>query len=289
MPELPEVETVRRTLAQSLIGRVVAAVDVRRADFVEGDSAPVLGSRIDRLDRRGKELAIIATPTARDASDQLAVLVHLGMSGRVLWHRGGSSPPPPERHDHVVWTLDDGARVVFNDPRRFGGLWILRDLDQLHSHRWSRLGPDALTIEGDDLHQRLARTRRAVKPALLDQRVLAGVGNIYADESLWHARIAPRTRSDRLTPDQCRALADAVRHVLAQAVTAGGSTLRDFADAMGRAGAYRSSHAVYGRGGEPCTRCGRTLRQAVLAQRTTVWCDGCQGRAGRKGRGESKR
>lgn len=278
MPELPEVETVRRSLADRLVGRAVAEVVVRRADFVTGEPRSLVGARVERLDRRGKELAVLT------AGGPVA-LVHLGMSGRVLWQPGVPAGPPgwvPEKHDHAAWWLDDGSRVVFNDPRRFGGLWVFGSFAELDADRWARLGPDALTIGAGELWRRLRGTSRAVKAALLDQRVLAGVGNIYADEALWLSGISPRRPARRLGPEGAARLALALREVLAGAVDAGGSTLRDFADAMGRAGSYRGSHAVYGRSGLPCQRCGAPLASTLLAQRTTVWCRACQPTSSRR-------
>jgi formamidopyrimidine-DNA glycosylase len=283
MPELPEVETVRRSLTDRLVGRAVTGVVVWRADFVTGRLGALAGHRVERLDRRGKELAVVT------AGGPVA-LVHLGMSGTVLWHpaqplraQPGAPAGPagpagwvPAKHDHAAWCLDDGSRVVFNDPRRFGGLWAFGSFAALEAGRWARLGPDALTIDAGELSRRLGGTSRAVKAALLDQRVLAGVGNIYADEALWLSGIAPRRSARRLGPDDAARLARALREVLAGAVRAGGSTLRDFADAMGRAGGYRGSHAVYGRSGLPCPRCGAPLASTLLAQRTTVWCRACQ-------------
>jgi formamidopyrimidine-DNA glycosylase len=138
------------------------------------------------------------------------------------------------------------------------------------------LGPDALEVSGERLFERTRGSARAIKAGLLDQRVLAGVGNIYADESLFLAGIAPRRRAERLSREQCERLAACVRGVLAVAIEAGGSTLRDYVDADGRAGASQFAHRVYGRGGQACVACGRVLRSAVVGQRTTVWCGGCQ-------------
>jgi formamidopyrimidine-DNA glycosylase len=150
-------------------------------------------------------------------------------------------------------------------------------MDELRAARWAHLGRDALEIDAATFAERLARTSRPIKAALLDQHVIAGLGNIYADEALHRARIDPRTRSARLASHAALPLWIAMRAVLDQAIAAGGSTFRDYADAHGRPGAFQRLHMVYGRGGEPCMRCGRRLRAAQIAQRTTVWCPGCQG------------
>jgi formamidopyrimidine-DNA glycosylase len=308
MPELPEVEHTRRTLEPHLVGRTVVAARLLRRDIAVAPGDPpggfsrsrtrrhdaprrltradlLAGERIARLDRRGKQLAIVA-------DSGRALLVHLGMTGHLAWRPPGDRAPAPP-HVHATWTLADArgrdaGRLIFRDPRRFGGLWILRSPEDLAA-RWAALGPDALTITPHDLAARLAATRRPIKAALLDQSTIAGVGNIYADESLFLARIHPATPADRLTADQVAALAAAIRQVLHESLDAGGSTLRDYLDATGRAGAYQDAHRVYGRAGLPCPACGTTLLALRLGQRTTVACPSCQPeprlpRAGGRGR-----
>ena len=223
------------------------------------------GARIQHLDRRGKLLAIIA-------SDGRALGVHLGMTGQLLWAPAGGRLPTD--HVHATWRLDDGSRVIFRDPRRFGGLWLAASRDELPP--WQGLGPDALSIHPSDYPALLARARRPIKAALLDQGLLAGVGNIYADEALHEAGIHPWAITSELPPDRAVALGRAVSRLLAQAVQAGGSTLRDYRGAEGQAGAFQFQHRVYGRAGQPCLTCGQTLESAVLGQRTTVWCEACQ-------------
>jgi formamidopyrimidine-DNA glycosylase len=165
---------------------------------------------------------------------------------------------------------------VFRDPRRFGGLWCFETFEALEGTRWSRLGPDALAIDAATLAKRLNSTRRAIKAALLDQKVIAGVGNIYADEILHAARVDPRSASNAVSRRCCRALAAATRRILSRAIDAGGSTVRDFLDGRGRPGSFSRSHRVYGRAGLPCFRCGRRLQAIRLAQRQTVYCPVCQ-------------
>ncbi|MEL6329049.1 MAG: DNA-formamidopyrimidine glycosylase family protein [Planctomycetota bacterium] len=294
MPELPEVETVRRSLEPHLVGRTIVRAVLHRRDVLVVPGDPIGGfgrqrpdsratrppkqarrahllesARIEALGRHGKELAILA-------SDGRVLLAQLGMTGRFVANRPGRRARIPD-HTHATWTTDDGTRIRFVDPRRFGGLWAIHR-DELEA-RWARLGPDALTIDPADLHDRLKRSRRSLKAALLDQRVLAGVGNIYADESCFLAHLDPHRPTNLLRPSETRALAEAVRRVLASSLERGGSTLRDHADAAGVAGSYQADHAVYGRGGQPCLECGSPLDTGRLAQRATVWCRTCQGDA----------
>lgn len=220
---------------------------------------------IAAIDRRGKFLAIVA-------DDGRALGVHLGMTGQLLW-----APPAgrlPTDHIHATWRLDDRSRLIFRDPRRFGGLWLANRRDALPP--WGKLGPDALTLPADELPGLLTGVRRAIKAALLDQGLLAGVGNIYADEALHAAGIHPGDAACDLSPQTLRALGRALGDLLAASVRAGGSTLRDYRGAEGQRGAFQLQHAVYGRAGQPCQSCGRELACGLIGQRTTVWCPSCQ-------------
>ncbi|MFG0275991.1 MAG: bifunctional DNA-formamidopyrimidine glycosylase/DNA-(apurinic or apyrimidinic site) lyase, partial [Phycisphaerales bacterium] len=255
MPELPEVERVRLTLAPILATRRIHAARLLRADVARGvrRSADLLaGCEGVRATRRGKQLALIAP-------DGRTLAVHLGMSGQFFWVAPGQRLGRPD-HVHAVWTLREGAgaggRLIFRDPRRFGGLWAYPTQEAHEAARWSRLGPDALAISGQTLRARLGGSRRALKAALLDQAVLAGIGNIYADEALFRARIAPQREAGSITPAEGNRLASAIVRVLRASIEAGGSSLRDYRDGLGDAGAFQRRHAVYGRAGEPCRRCG---------------------------------
>jgi formamidopyrimidine-DNA glycosylase len=286
MPELPEVESVRRGL-DALVGCTITRARLLRRSVlvVPGDpdggwernrsparprrhTASMLldGATIALARRHGKQLALVA-------SDSRVLLAHLGMTGsfRVLAPRAHA----PSDHVHAVWTLDDARRLAFRDPRRFGGLWFLPTRADLDA-RWAALGPDALTVTPAQLAPRVQRSARPVKAALLDQAVIAGVGNIYADEALFRARLHPLRRAADLTSDELDRLAAAIRAVLAEALQAGGSTLRDFVAADGSPGSYRAAHRVYGRAGLPCPDCGSPLASARVAQRATVWCPTCQ-------------
>ena len=279
MPELPEVESVRRGVERAALGWRISAVDVRRKDIVEDaprgradlEQALLLGAVLDRTERRGKQLVIVAR-------DGRALRVHLGMTGSLSVERSRTGPLRP--HTHVVWTLERGkhtAEMMFVDPRRFGSLRPLADVSKL-ADLWRDLGPDALTITGVQLAEAFEARSIAIKPALLNQHLVAGVGNIYADESLFDARIHPRRPAGSLTRSECENLASSIRRILCSAVERGGSTIRDYRNAEGGSGSFQHSHNVYGKGGRPCPRCGMPLRSIVLAQRTTVFCPRCQAR-----------
>jgi formamidopyrimidine-DNA glycosylase len=281
LPELPEIETIRRTIGPLLVGRTlhvdaIGPHDMRARGEGRGSGgsrsswiAPrelLDGARIDRLERRGKRLAMLA-------SDGRALVIQLGMSGQLMTGKEAEAT-----HRHVTWGIGGrAANIVFRDPRRFGGV------TPYHSHAalleaWDlELGPDGLTVTAEQLTQRLSG-KRAVKAALLDQAVVAGVGNIYADESLHLAGIDPRTRCSRLRPERVAELAESIRTILMRAVTHGGSTLRDYRAGNGARGNAQQLHAVYGRDGEPCMSCKAVLRGSRLAGRATVWCQSCQRR-----------
>lgn len=300
MPELPEVECVRRSLEPHLVGATVASVRIHRGDVIgsrtgrtsrkaptaamrEATRAAMLeGARITRLDRRGKQLAIVASSGA-------GFVVHLGMSGRMTLARDGDEVV---KHTHVVWTLSRPrqtyTQVRFVDPRRFGFLLAFADAAGL-AEVWRQIGPDALSLAGENAESRAARgavseairgTRRAIKPALLDQAVVAGVGNIYADEACFAARLDPHRPGNSLSDAEMGRLLDAVPRVLLSAIDCGGSTLRDYADALGSRGTAQAKHAVYGRAGKACPVCGGVLAADRLGQRATVWCPRCQGSSG---------
>lgn len=274
MPELPEIESLRRSLEPRLLHRVIRRAELRRPDFAQLDTgaAPkprnlLAGDRVVSLHRLGKQLAILG------ASGRV-MCVHLGMSGQLLHTQPGQVAPAD--HVHVRWTLDDGARLHFRDPRRFGGLWLGRDLDSLRTHRWNALGPDALTITPKQLEAALGGSSRSLKAALLDQRALAGVGNIYADEALFRAALHPLTPCRAVTRDEWAALARSTRAVLRDAIRRGGSTLRDYRDANGDAGGFQTRHRVYGREGLACVACETPIVRILVAQRSTCWCPSCQ-------------
>lgn len=274
MPELPEVETTRRTLAPHLVGATIARARLLRSDVLERDagrrasvaSRLLEGGRIEELHRHGKNLAIIA-------ADGRALGVHLGMTGSLEW----SAELPRRKHVHAAWELAGGGGFVsFEDPRRFGGLCAFPTFEALREERWRDLGPDALGISAPVLMARLRTTGRGLKAALLDQRVVAGLGNIYVDEALFIAGLHPLAPASAVSSEQGTTLASAIRRVLRDALAAGGSTLRDYRNAEGEAGSFQLQHAVYGRAGEPCIRCGSPLNSQRITQRMSVWCPFCQ-------------
>lgn len=283
MPELPEVETVRRGLAP-IVGQSVEGVMLRRRDVARdltkrsGDlrrgkinpAALLAGCTLTEIARKGKQLALIGRD---DAGAERAVMVHLGMSGQVLLLNAGEDEP--RDHAHCVWTLGSGHRVVFRDPRRFGKLVLHGPRGSLE-RAWDQLGPDGLEITPKTLGAALSGTRRSIKAALLDQKLIAGVGNIYADEALFEARINPQQRACDLSDAQARGLSRSIMTVLKRAIRARGSTLRDYRDSRNRSGEAQRLHRVYGRAGRHCTICQILIVKAQIAQRTTCWCPKCQ-------------
>lgn len=274
MPELPEVETTRRGLAPHVEGRRITAVTLRRPDLrwpIPPEVARELpGQRIEAVRRRAKYLLM---DTAAGSA-----LLHLGMSGslRVL-----PATTPVGTHDHVDIALEGtgstpGRVLRFTDPRRFGCL-LWQPLGEVHP-LLQALGPEPLSeaFDGDYLFA-LSRGRRApVKTFLMDQAVVVGVGNIYAAESLFRAGISPLRAAGKVSRERYVALADAAKTILAHAITRGGTTLRDFLNPDGTPGYFEQELSAYGRGGEPCQRCGRALKQASIGQRATAWCGHCQ-------------
>ena len=270
MPELPEVETTRRGIAPHVIGRRVARIDVydRRLRWpVPADlEARLRGQVIERIDRRSKYLLFHVNAGA--------LLVHLGMTGTLRVFR---DPPPRRTHDHVDIVLDDGTLLRYRDPRRFGAmLWVA---STANGHPLlASLGPEPFDAAFDVAYLwRATRTRRtAIKLALMDNRVVTGVGNIYANEALFRAGIRPSTRANRLSKARIARLVDAVRDVLTAAIAKGGSTLRDYVGSDGAAGYFQLEYYVYGRAGEACRVCGAPIAQSRLGQRSAFHCPRCQ-------------
>ncbi len=282
MPELPEVETVRRGLQPVMEGRAIARAEIRRdglrRPFPARMGERLEGRRVERLRRRAKYLLA-------DLSSGETLIIHLGMSGRMLVGDGapGAFHPPHgvhARHDHVIFHLEGGARVTFNDARRFG-LMDLAPTDGLEEHPLFRdLGPEPLGNAFSETHLASAlRARRSpLKTALLDQRVVAGLGNIYVCEALHRAGLSPHRQGARTAPARLAGLVPVIREVLNEAIAAGGSSLRDHRQASGELGYFQHAFRVYGREGEPCLtpRCGGTIRRSVQAGRSTFWCPRCQ-------------
>ncbi len=281
MPELPEVETVRRTLEPLVCGRRVVSVALRRSDVVHGTRTPhalLRGSVIDRIDRHGKQLALIAAANGAGGAGGRCVCIHLGMTGTLTHARDAVTVRAmlAANHTHVAWRLHDGGVMTFRDPRRFGGLWTVRGVDDLTATRWAALGEDALTIRPGRLHAKLRGSRRPLKAALLDQAVIAGLGNIYVDEALHAAGLHPLSPAGSLSRADVVNLVRVMRRILRRAIGMGGSTLRDYRDGRGRAGSFQGRHRVYQRADQPCLRCRAVLGRLIVSGRTTVFCPQCQ-------------
>ena len=272
MPELPEVETVRTSLEPRLVGRRFDDVEIldsrltRPIDPAEV-AAELTGERVAAVDRRGKYLII-------RFESGLVLLIHLRMTGSLAHSRNGA---PANSHVRAVVRLDDGSDVAYRDVRRFGTWLVLRE-DELDSYLGVRLGLEPLErgFSASKLAERLGGRRAPIKAALLDQRNLAGVGNIYADEALWRARIDPRRIAGELDVPEIRALHRGIRRSLEAGIARQGATLRDYRTPDGAAGGMQHEFKVYGRGGEPCPRCGAPIEKTRVGGRGTWFCPGCQ-------------
>ena len=282
MPELPEVETVVRGLRVSLPGRIVGEVRFGKTDFVDNpeEIAELLpGLRISEVTRRGKFIFIemdangSSTPgAAPDASASPGYLViHLGMTGKLTVIRSGESVPP---HTHVFFVLDDGRELRYTDVRRFGRMLFLPESRLAEFTR--PLGKEPLEISAEEFCQRLGSRRARIKALLLDQKVMGGVGNIYADESLFRARLHPARIAQNLTKKELLALHGAVRRVLEEAIRSRGSSISDYVDSEGRRGNFQHRHRVYQRDGKPCFRCKAIIRRVIVAGRSSHFCPRCQ-------------
>ena len=282
MPELPEVETVRRGLLPAMKGAQIVQAQVNRPDlrwpFPDKMSERLIGTTVTELRRRSKY--ILADLTSGET-----LLIHLGMSGRMLISGEGVGEfhhqhPTPQKHDHVVLNLDNGARVTFNDARRFGAMDLMPTNAQDEHWLLKELGPEPLgnSFNEDYLVQAFAGRRTPVKSALLDQRVVAGLGNIYVCEALFRAGISPTRHAGRIAPQRVQTLVPIVRDVLQSAIEAGGSSLRDHRQANGELGYFQHTFSVYGREGESCINkgCTEKIRRKVQSGRSSFYCPSCQ-------------
>ena len=275
MPELPEVESVRRRLVPVLKGRRFERVEIADARLTRPfDPAAVAreleGERVVTVDRRGKYL-IVRFESGR------ALLVHLRMTGSFRLRSRAEVALPDDAYRRAVVRLDDGSDAAYRDVRRFG-TWLLLEPGELQPYLEARVGPEPLDPEFTAKHLavRLEKRRAPVKAVILDQRTLAGVGNIYADEALWRARIHPLREARSLEPREVRRLRAAIRDVLLLGIERQGSTLRDYALPDGEAGGMQHEFKVYGRLGEPCDRCGTPIERIVVGGRGTWYCPRCQ-------------
>ncbi|WP_294229021.1 bifunctional DNA-formamidopyrimidine glycosylase/DNA-(apurinic or apyrimidinic site) lyase [uncultured Shimia sp.] len=282
MPELPEVETVRRGLQPTMEGATITRAQVNRPDLrwplPERMAERLTGAKVTQLRRRSKYILA-------DLDTNESLLIHLGMSGRMTVSgdplgQFAHNHPKAEKHDHVVFDMDNGARVTFNDPRRFGAMDLLPSNNTETHPLIAKLGPEPL---GNDFHEsyladRLTNKNTPIKSALLDQRIVAGLGNIYVCEALFRAGIAPKRKAGAISKPRAHSLVPIIRDVLQEAIEAGGSSLRDFRQADGELGYFQHSFGVYGREGEPCKtpNCTSKICRITQSGRSSFYCPQCQ-------------
>jgi formamidopyrimidine-DNA glycosylase len=270
MPELPEVETVVRSLAKHVTGDVIESAwfsgKPQTFKSPPQDIATVIeGSRVERVHRQGKHIVI---NLLRDSNKAAQWIVHLGMTGSVLV----TGPEAEiEKHTHVIAKLASGKEIRFVDPRRFGRTWVVTDENGFEAG-----GHEPLDVGSEIFAGLFSGRKTPIKSALLNQKLLRGVGNIYADESLFRAHIRPRRRASSLTRDELRRLYASVQKVLKEAIAAGGSSVSDYVDANGKKGMFQIQHRVYGRDGKPCIACRTPIKRVVVAGRSTHYCPNCQ-------------
>ena len=275
MPELPEVETIKRSLNKSLLGKKIVTVKILRSDSIAYPekkhkfSQLLCGQEFETIERRGKYLIFVFRSKA-------CLVVHLRMSGRILIK---SKNKTIDKHVRVLFDLNDHKQFIFEDMRVFGRLWFVpnyKDLAQIVP-ALSELGCEPLTdLQANVLHKQIKMRRQAIKSTLLDQRIIAGIGNIYADESLYLAGICPQTSSCELSLKQLHTLCLAIKKVLRQAIEMGGSTLRNYTNSEGINGNYQNDSLVYGRTGKPCKTCKNIIVRVRIAGRSAHYCPACQ-------------
>ena len=261
MPELPEVESVVRSLRPGIVGRRILNAELKDGRVLVGSAAvtsrALAGRKIVRVERHGKFIAIHL--------DEGFLVVHLGMTGRLLLNA------EPAKWTHAIFTLDKGT-MIYDDPRQFGRIEYGEELPA----RVARLGPEPLEVSAAEFMTRLRQRGSPVKAVLLNQAVVRGVGNIYADETLFRAGVHPRRRASSLSGQRVAKIHAAMRQVLSEAIAAGGSSISDYVDADGAKGWFQVEHRAYGRTGEPCKVCATPIKRILLAQRSTHYCPKCQ-------------
>ena len=281
MPELPEVETVARGLRQAILGRRIISVTLGKTDFIDDPVAlerHLPGRRIEAVERYGKFMLLrlsavngeTRVATNGDAAPA-SLLVHLGMTGQIAPSPAGQ---PLEKHTHVCMLLDDGRELRYTDARRFGRIAYLTKA--LLAEELTGFGADPLEVSKEEFADRICGRRARIKALLLDQSVLRGVGNIYADESLWKAKIHPARLGANLSRKQAHTLRRVLQDILRKAIALRGSSISDFLDAEGEPGEYQRHHRAYGREGKGCYRCKTPVRRAIVAGRSSYFCPRCQ-------------
>jgi formamidopyrimidine-DNA glycosylase len=281
MPELPEVETVARGLRLTIVGRRILSVRLGKTDFIDDPVAleqHLPGRQIQAVERYGKFMLLRLSPVigggdpaANGDAAPAALLVHLGMTGQIAPNPAGQ---PCEKHTHACFLLDDARELRYTDARRFGRLAYLSAEPLAEELR--AFGADPLEISVEEFVAQTRSRSARIKALLLDQSFLRGVGNIYADESLWRAKIHPARLGTTLNKDQASTLRRVLREILEKAILMRGSSISDFLDAEGRPGEYQRHHRAYGREGEGCYRCGALIRRAIVAGRSSYFCPKCQ-------------
>jgi formamidopyrimidine-DNA glycosylase len=281
MPELPEVETVARGLRRVILGRRILSVTLGKTDFIDDPVAleeHLPGRRIEAVDRYGKFMLLHLSPPAAangapgdgDAKPA-SLLVHLGMTGQIA---PSPAEQPREKHTHVSLLLDDGRELRYTDARRFGRIAYLTESPL--AEELSGFGADPLEVSKTEFADRIRGRRARIKALLLDQSVLRGVGNIYADESLWRAKIHPARLGGKLSSEQAETLRRVLQEILRKAIVMRGSSISDFLDAAGEPGEYQRHHRAYGREGKHCYRCKALIRRGIVAGRSSYFCPKCQ-------------
>jgi formamidopyrimidine-DNA glycosylase len=281
MPELPEVETVARGLRRAILGRRIVSVELGKTDFIDDPVAleqHLPGRQIEAVERYGKFMLLRLSaaagtgqiPTNGD-SVPASLLVHLGMTGQIA---PSPAAEPREKHTHVCLLLDDGRELRYTDARRFGRIAYLTETPL--AEELLGFGADPLEVSKEEFASRICGRRARIKALLLDQSVLRGVGNIYADESLWRAKIHPARLGAQLSKAQAATLRRALQEILQKAIVMRGSSISDFLDAEGEPGDYQRHHRAYGREGKACQRCRSAIRRGIVAGRSSYFCPKCQ-------------
>lgn len=273
VPELPEVETVRRTLTGLVRGKTIKSVEIRWPNIIKRPAEPeefarnLIGETIQSIGRRGKFLLFHL--------DHFVMVSHLRMEGKYGLHQ---TEDPDDKHVHVVFTMTDGTQLRYRDVRKFGTMHLFHPGEEMRELPLSQLGPEPDDKEFTDayLKERLMKTNRAVKTALLDQKAVVGLGNIYVDEALFRAGIHPETKANQLSAEKIKKLHEEIKNTLQEAIDAGGSTVRSYINSQGEIGMFQLRHFVYGKKDKPCKTCGTMISKIVVGGRGTHFCAKCQ-------------
>ncbi|MED4813129.1 DNA-formamidopyrimidine glycosylase [Bacillus atrophaeus] len=273
MPELPEVETVRRTLTGLVRGKTIKSVEIRWPNIIKRPAEPeefarnLIGETIQSIGRRGKFLLFHL--------DHFVMVSHLRMEGKYGLHQ---AEDPDDKHVHVVFTMTDGTQLRYRDVRKFGTMHLFHPGEEMRELPLSQLGPEPDDKEFTDVYlkERLMKTNRAVKTALLDQKAVVGLGNIYVDEALFRAGIHPETKANQLSAQKIKKLHEEIKNTLQEAIDAGGSTVRSYINSQGEIGMFQLRHFVYGKKDKPCKTCGTMISKIVVGGRGTHFCAKCQ-------------